>query len=296
MRKLTIKREKALLNLSGPSNVYIQDNESDDLKLEYFIEEGRRDFGSFRKIGKLENGEEATFEIGNDAVGLIVLSDEKNPELSHDFHQISAGEDDVFLSGRIIGLGRRENRFLFNKGGEDRETVIKREKKRQNRTTALLIISFIIIGFLLGYALSSAIFGIFDAREQAFTVGEMSITLNGDFDKITSNRYTAVLLSDDVTIFVSKDNLDATGKYLSIDNYAALMLLKSGFTGEILHEDDLCYFVCDRNEEDGSTSRFYAYTYKTDDAFWFVQFMIDKRDAKKYADDIVEWAKSVSFE
>ena len=49
------------------------------------------------------------------------------------------------------------------------------------------------------------------------------------------------------------------------------------------------------NPENKNTYRYFTYVYKTNDAFWMVQFATLKSNSEKLSQEIAEWAKSVTF-
>ena len=293
MRKLTIKREKRTVGCLGVMKVYIEDATSDDLKIPVYVTEESEEYLSFRKIGELKNGEEKAFDIGEDAARVLVIADHVSKNWCNDCYQIPEGDADLYLTGRNIFSPFAGNPFRFD-GNEG--TDAQKNRSRGIRRGFIFLVISVLIGFAVGYGISAMIFGFLGGREKVFTTSdEMSITLTERFERQRLLGYADVFLSDDVTVFVTRDPLDSENKSYTTEDYATLLIIYNKFNTRVESDGDLCCFVASREEKDGSISRFYAYTYKTEDSFWFIQFLVDEDKADKYADDIAKWAKSVSF-
>ena len=137
-------------------------------------EEIRRESAPCRKLGELKNGEEATFEIGEDAVKVYVIADKLTRGYCNDYYQLEAGAEDIYLTGRNdfdLGSG---NAFRFdnNANGPD-ET----QKKKSRRTGLIVTIAAALVGAVLGYLIVSGLHSAKAAAPKTFTAEEMSITL-----------------------------------------------------------------------------------------------------------------------
>ena len=80
-----------------------------------------------RLLGKLKNGEEGSFEIGEDAARVFVIGDKLSRSFCSDFYEIPAGSDDVVLSGVNRFNPATGNAFRFD-GNASEEVVANRKK------------------------------------------------------------------------------------------------------------------------------------------------------------------------
>ena len=105
-----------------------------------------------RKLGDIKNGEEKTFEIGNNAMKVFVIADKLSKGYCNEFVNIPEGEEDVSLSGRPRFNLLNGNAFRFD-GVTDEEVL--QNRKEGTKKGAPIIIFSVIIGFIVGFALVS---------------------------------------------------------------------------------------------------------------------------------------------
>ena len=74
MRNLTIKREKSFVSSLAKMKVYIEDPTSNEMRINDV---------PCRKIGDLKNGEEKTFQIGEEEAKVFVIADKSNKNLQN---------------------------------------------------------------------------------------------------------------------------------------------------------------------------------------------------------------------
>lgn len=91
MRNLTIKRKKSFAACLTKMKVYIEDLTSNTIVISGI---------PCRKLGELKNGEEKTFQIGEQAARIFVIADTLSKEFCNDYYQLSEGQENVFLSGK----------------------------------------------------------------------------------------------------------------------------------------------------------------------------------------------------
>lgn len=294
MRRLTIKREKSFVGCTAKMQVYIEDTYSAELQLPVASpknDDEQIDYIGCRKIGELKNGEEASFEIGEEAIRVFVIADKVSKDWCNDCYQLPDGSEDISLSGRNRLNPAAGNAFRFNGNDGTAAAVV---RKKSTKRGVIILIASILLGFLLGYGITAAIFGFINSKEKAFTAGEMSITLNEGFEQQRVAGYSAIYSSKDVIVFVNRDNIKDVALKNATD-YATSIIAYNGFDTELITDGNLNHFIVELTESDGTEYCYYAYTYKSDEAFWLIQFAVEKNKAAKYADDIADWAKSVSF-
>ena len=125
MRNLTIKRNKRTAASLIKAKVYIEDNFSSELTINGV---------PCRKIGELKNGEEKTFQIGEEEAKVFVIADKLSKDYCNDFYQLPSGMEDISLSGNNILNPAAGNPFRFdnNTSAGVEENRKKGAKKRHN--------------------------------------------------------------------------------------------------------------------------------------------------------------------
>lgn len=171
MRKLTIKRNKSFVGCINKAKVYIEDASSSELVINGI---------PCRKLGNLKNNEEKTFEIGNEEAKVFVITDKFTKELYNDCYQLSVGEEDVYLSGQNRFNLANGNAFEFDNGNVT-ERMYGR-KKNSKKGLAVLIVS-IIIGALVGFAVSYYFHSGPKVEPKEFNDDCLNITLTNEFVK-----------------------------------------------------------------------------------------------------------------
>lgn len=280
MRNLTIKRTKSFVGCLGKIKIYIEDPASSELLINNI---------PCRKLGDLKNGEEKTFQIPNEAVKIFVIADKLSRNISNEYYQLPEGQDDISLSGKNKYNPATGNAFRFD--NNESEGAVKNRKKNIKRGIWALIAA-VIIGIALGLV---DIYVLDAPKEKDFSAQGMTITLTDEFRKFNYDEYTAVYDSENVEVFIFKMD---TSEEDSLAEYAESFAVYCGLTSDdIKTADGLTHFTYTNvNSENNVEYQYAVYLYETDDAFWVIQFATTKKDANDYADEIQEWAKSVSFE
>ena len=155
-----------------------------------------------------------------------------------------------------------------------------------------LIIVLMAALFLSGCAL-------FEASPKTFTKAGMSITLTDRFTERDYVSFTAVYDSQYVAVFVLKEEFtlfegSALGKNSSLNDYANAVILANGLDVSPVTEDGLTFFTYQK-ENNGTDCTYFATVHKSDDAFWLIQFSAKTEQYESQKDNILTYAKSVSF-
>ena len=145
MRNLTIKRKKKFVACLGKMKVQIEDAQSNELIISGV---------PCRKLGDLKSGEEKTFVIGENAAKVFVIADTLSKDYCTEFYQLSEGQDDIVLTGENYFNPANGNAFRFDNNNS--EEVLAARKKGNKKGATVLIIA-IIVGFVIGFILSSEI-------------------------------------------------------------------------------------------------------------------------------------------
>ena len=288
MRKLYIKRHKSFVACLANFKVYVEDEIYGDLVINNV---------NCRKLGDIKNNEEKVFEITEEPVRIYVIADKLSKGFCSEFYQLEEGENDVFLSGKPHFNPATGNAFRFD--NNDNEEVKKNRTKGLKKGIIILCIAFL-VGIIVGYGGGNSVFSNLNSREKVFSENGMTITLTNGFKEMEVENYTNCYDSKKVVVFSLKESFSlAPGfdKY-TLTQYGELVLANNGlYSTELKNYDELLGFEYDRtNDETNDTYRYYTFVFKTDDAFWIVQFATKAKNAEKYEDKIIDWAKSVKFE
>lgn len=120
MRKLIVRRQKSVVGSAIKVNLYIQDDLSNEVTVDGL---------TFRRLGAVKNGTEASFEIEcselvlfasvDDALAKAIKSGYGMPvdvsRAAMDKIVITAGQEDILISGKNKFNPLKGNPFIFNK-------------------------------------------------------------------------------------------------------------------------------------------------------------------------------------
>lgn len=137
-----------------------------------------------------------------------------------------------------------------------------------------------------------------EARE--FSSHGMNITLTDHFKEIDMDGMTVTFDSSDVAVFALKESftlMDGFENY-TLEQYGELVMNNNSSKNlsEMKSADGLMWFEYDFNNENNETYYYYTYIFKTDDAFWLIQFATLTENIEDYRDSFVTWAKSIHFD
>ncbi len=283
MRRLTVKREKTFVGCLGKMKLFIEDKDGDQVLCEK----------SCRQLGVLKNGEEATFEIGEDAAEIFVIADRVSKDYCYDRYKLPAGREDVLLAGRNIFNPLLGNPFCFN-GNE-----LKPEDRKINvKKLVAIILCSALVGLAIGFGLTEGVYALLGLQEESFDTGEMTIRLNQNFAEQIIPGYEGVFVSRDVDVIIIKNSFDEVkSSSMTATEYArALLADQRVFDSECVTKGSLTSFIYTAEAKDGKEYRYHLYAFKTDDAYWHIYFVIRESRADLYANKVSEWAESVVFE
>ena len=143
MRKLTIKRTKSFVACLMSMKVYIEDHSSSELVINDI---------PCRKLGDIKNGEEKTFEIGEEAARIFVIADKLSKDYCNDVYELPAGAEDISLTGKNQMNPANGNAFRFDNNNS--EAAQANRKRGTNKGTIIMIVAIVvgaIVGFIIGF-------------------------------------------------------------------------------------------------------------------------------------------------
>ena len=145
MRKLTIKRTKTFVACLAKMKVYIEDHVSSEITISDV---------PCRKLGDLKNGEEKTFEIGNEAARVFVIADGLSKDYCNDFYELPDGSEDIVLTGKNRFNMATGNAFRFD--NNESQAALENRKRGTNKGSIVMIVAIVvgaIIGFIICFTL-----------------------------------------------------------------------------------------------------------------------------------------------
>lgn len=179
-------------------------------------------------------------------------------------------------------------------------------KPKLNKTSIVLMG----IAFVLGvvYLILNAV-GVFEPKieDKTFYCEDFSIVLNDTFSESELISCDAVFISADVMICVTKEEFEGLAEncHIGMSNtayeYASYVANANNktdeafeVTQEIVDGEKYTYFTFTTEEEKSRTNR--TYSYKTEDAFWTVQFITFSEDYDSLVETIESYASTIEFE
>ena len=284
MRNLTILREKSFVGSLAKMKVYIEDPASAELTIS----------GTpCRKLGDLKNGEQQTFEIEEDARRIYVIADTVSKEYCNEVYELPAGAEDISLSGRNCYEPSRGNAFRF--ADNNSESALQ-QRKRGKKIGWIVLICAILVGFAVGFVIS---YHGAAPKEKTFTDKGISMVLTSDFVpvEVEDDKFLLCYSTPDKAVLVVKEPFSSYEEMetFSLDRYTRLVISMNQLDAKLSHTDSgiPCY---DYQGSDGNvTFAFRAYTYRTEDAFWIVQFGTNAEKIESMYAQFDAWADTVTF-
>ena len=155
----------------------------------------------------------------------------------------------------------------------------------------------LLMGLVIGFGITSLVLGLSNSREKEYIVSDMSITLTGGFTQQSAKGALTAFGSRKVGVFVSRDDISITTMNMDTVQYAALVIAANGFADSKIEDDNgITYFIAKQTNDKGISLLHYTYVYKSEDAFWLVQFAVREGQAASQLENISKWAHSVKFD
>lgn len=287
MRNLSVKREKSFVGCLMKLQVYIEDPEANELTVNQV---------PCRKLGELKNGEEKTFQIGEQEARVYVIADKLSKDYCNEFYALAAGSEDVALTGKNAFNPAAGNPFRF---ANNDSAQVKENRKRGTRRGLVVLIVAIAIGLAAGWFIGRGITGSAAAKEKTFSYDTVRITLTDEFREASADGYTVAFDSAKVAVLMLKEPFTLASGFgdQTLEEYGTLVLKNNGLEGnELKAGEGFVSFRYDFTNPNNQTAfRYYTYLYKAGDAFWLVQFATAVENVREYEQQIAQWAESVTF-
>lgn len=286
MRRLTIRRKKSFVACLSKVQVYIEDSVSPEIVIS-----GVR----CRKLGSLKNNEEATFDVSEAQAKIFVIADKLSKNYCNEFYQLPAGKEDIYLSGENKYNPANGNAFRFD--NNETSEVLQNRKKGLVKGIIILCASFL-VGSVIGYVAVSGLFAPKEVEPKVFSDHGMSITLTNQFSKLDVEGFTNCYDSSRIVVLVLEEKFSSLQNNYTLEEYGKAVLSRNNRSSTELEEiSGLLGFEYEyTNPDTKDTYKYLAFVYKSNDAFWLVQFATMKENYSEYAPQMIKWAKTVSFE
>lgn len=284
MRNVTIQREKTIVACLSTIKVYLEDPAANELTV----------CGTpCRLLGTLKNGERKTFSVEEDERRLFVIADRISKDYANESYLLPAGGQDPFLTGKNCFEPSRGNAFRF--AGNNTPQVA--QARRRGKKTGLIVL---IVAFLVGVAGGSLLMrGVFDREvPKTFTDRGFSITLTSAFRPTEQEPFYLCYDSEKVAVFVLREAFSDYGELeaYSPEDYARFTISANGLDAPLLRTaSGILYFEYEEENEEEQCFYHRAYSYRSDDAFWLVQYACRVSDAESLLPRFDAWADTVAF-
>ena len=157
--------------------------------------------------------------------------------------------------------------------------------------------------FLVAAVAASAVFlaAFGKAEPKDFVKDGLHITLTDDFTATEIEGFTACYSADDAVVLVLKEPFTLADGFenYTVTQYGETVIQKSNYSSQtkLEQQDGLNYFEYRyKNEQNQQEYHYIATLFKSKDAFWLVQFAVPQTDFEEQRPQLMQWAKSVSFE
>lgn len=142
---------------------------------------------------------------------------------------------------------------------------------------------------------------LFEASPKTFSKAGMSITLTDRFSEKEYVSFTSVYDSQYVAVFVLKEEFSlledaglSVGRNSTAEAYANLIIQLNNLNVAPEEKDGFLTYTYQK-DVNGDNYTYYAFVFKSEDAFWTFQFTTKTDQFEDQESNILTYAKSISF-
>lgn len=137
-------------------------------------------------------------------------------------------------------------------------------------------------------------------KESTYTSHGLSVTMNEGFIEKSIVSQTVYFESNEAVFSALKEEFNLLesvnlGSNTTLKEYGEAIIKNNNSDYELKEEDGLTYFEYEKTVS-GKDFYYLASVYKTDDAFWLINFACETSNKNKYQQLFKRWAKSIKFE
>ena len=283
MRKVYLTRDKSFVGFLGKLNVYVEDNINPDTTIASI---------PCRHVCKIKNGETVSFDIGDDAVKVVVIADQLSKNYCNDYYQVPAGVGDVEIGGKCTYNPGAGNPFRFH-GVTDEDALANR--KRTGRKGIITTIIAVIVGLVIGFALNMDT--LFE-KPKTFSSDSFEITLTTNFDDLYKDghyNFSSKNATVVATVFRYADHAGVTS--MSEEEFFDYLKENGNFGASTQMKTEGGLHIVEEKAESKSGNIISCFTvfFKADDAFYMFDFGCENEKYQEFRPQFVEWAKSIKI-
>jgi len=154
--------------------------------------------------------------------------------------------------------------------------------------------------FLITLLFCITLTGCLGEKTKTYTSHGVSIDLPTSFYEKDLASVTAYLESNKAIISFIKEDFSTLEvveitKDSTLDTYAKAVLENNKLTSEMKTQKDYQYFTYEKSAS-GKDFFYTSAVFKTDDAFWLVNFACEVKDKDTYKTEFLKWADTIKFE
>lgn len=293
MRTLTVRRENRFAGGRGEFRLLIEDEAGTETVC------GTK--CSF--LGYLENGEEHTFSVPDGDRRIFVTGNTIPKKQCSDLVRL-APQGDVSLTGHCKLVPCGGVRFYFDDVHEEETLENRKLAVLQGLLVRLLAVLIgVTLGFIFVLADKALGWGLFDRpTPEDFSWNGMTVTLTDKFDETALSGYDKAYSSKDCAVLINRDDFSAISipDTLTAEDY--LLYLRENNVDRDpsvpirLRDGLVCFEYINRADDSDKEYRYFVFAFRTDDAYWRIQFVIENKPFDIGASTVKKYARSIIFD
>lgn len=141
---------------------------------------------------------------------------------------------------------------------------------------------------------------VLSVKEETYSLEGHSIKMESGMKKESNSSFTNYLTGKRYIFTSLKEEFDVVKSVGLTENsplidYTKLVIKNNGMDKKAIEKDGLTYFTYDSTIS-GTKYYYMAFTFKTKDAFWLINFACTYSEKNKYEPKFKKWAKSIKFD
>lgn len=135
---------------------------------------------------------------------------------------------------------------------------------------------------------------------KTYSTNGISVTMDSGFYEKELVSQTVYLESQDAIFTALKEDFESlVGTTITSEStlkeYADVIKTGNNLTEDFIEKDGILYTTYEK-EVSGKDFFYLVTVYKTNDAFWLINFASNAKDKAKFEPKFIEWAKTITFE